>query len=641
MSEGAAYQLAQRGRRPRQRAEWKKAYAKVCPRSRPNLPASGVRAGLEMRVEAGVLAKLAEFAGALDRRGAIPALRMPWSFLVPSSPIMNVDGSAADNELVSRWLGRTIKEKYVVESVIGSGGMAVVYSARHRNGKRFALKMLHRELSLNPLIRQRFVREGYVANRVEHDGAVAVIDDDVTEDGSAFLIMELLHGVTLECLWEANDYRLPLDCVLAIADQLLDVLTAAHAQNIVHRDLKPANIFLTRKGTVKILDFGIARLREGDGSKTESGTTLGTPLFMPPEQASGRSRDIDGRTDLWALGATLFSLLSGQYVHDGENAAQVLIAVATTPAKSLASVLPHAPPAVITLIDKALAFYNEDRWDSAAVMRAAVLAAQSEVGPPVSRDTLGQIVRSTAKGASNSDGESTPGMTPPPNASAPTERLPSQPSAGPRTPAPGTDSSGPRLAPSVNSTKRIAPVAGGSQPIRRSSALLDSSTARALTPATVTPALKSTSHALIGGIVVAALSAIGGAIIALRVVVGASQPAPATSAPAVLATPLTSPPPTASMGVVPLVSPSASAEIETSAKAAPGRLPPPLKLARRPAGGVKLPGSASAPVSGSVAPSPPSPAVEPTPAPAVSPANPQLPGRKPAPTLDRTSPFGN
>jgi len=128
---------------------------------------------------------------------------------------MNADEVPNDYELASRWLGRTINGKYVVQSVVGSGGMAVVYAVKHRNGKRFALKMLHRELSLNPFIRQRFVREGYVANRVEHDGAVAVIDDDVTEDGSAFLVMELLHGVTLERLWEANGNRLTLECVLA------------------------------------------------------------------------------------------------------------------------------------------------------------------------------------------------------------------------------------------------------------------------------------------------------------------------------------------------------------------------------------------------------------------------------------------
>jgi serine/threonine protein kinase len=308
----------------------------------------------------------------------------------------NPGADASELELVSRWLGKTIKEKYVVETMIGSGGMAVVYAARHhRNGKRFAVKMLHRELSLNTFIRQRFLREGYVANRVDHPGAVAVIDDDVTEDGSAFLVMELLVGTTVESLWESHSQRLPLDCVLAIAEQLLDVLTAAHAQNIVHRDLKPANMFLVRDGSVKILDFGIARLREStDSSKTESGTTLGTPLFMPPEQASGRSRDVDGRTDLWAIGATMFSLLSGQYVHDGENATQVLISAATSQARSLTTAVVDPHPVITALIDKALAFDSDDRWESAAAMRAAVAAAHESVfGTPISRDILKRYVQ--------------------------------------------------------------------------------------------------------------------------------------------------------------------------------------------------------------------------------------------------------
>jgi serine/threonine-protein kinase len=311
---------------------------------------------------------------------------------------------ASEQELVSRWLGKTIKDKYVVENVIGSGGMAVVYAARHRNGKRFAVKMLHRELSLNAFIRQRFLREGYVANRVEHPGAVAIIDDDVTDDGSAFLVMELLQGATIEAIWQGSNHRLPLECVLAIAEQLLDVLSHAHAQNVVHRDLKPANMFLTRDGSVKVLDFGIARLHEStDSSRTESGTTLGTPLFMPPEQASGRSRDVDARTDLWAVGATMFSLLSGQYVHDGENATQVLISAATCQARSFTTAMAGAHPAIVALIDKALAFDGADRWDSAIAMRDAILAAHESVfGTSISRDVLKALIRdavvSTGKG---------------------------------------------------------------------------------------------------------------------------------------------------------------------------------------------------------------------------------------------------
>jgi eukaryotic-like serine/threonine-protein kinase len=550
---------------------------------------------------------------------------------------MNVPEVAEDSELISRWLGRTINSKYVVQSVVGNGGMAVVYAVKHRNGKRFALKMLHRELSLNPFIRQRFVREGYVANRVEHDGAVGILDDDITDDGSAFLVMELLHGVTLERLWEASANRLTLECALAIAEQLLDVLAAAHAQTIVHRDLKPANVFITRNGVVKILDFGIARLREGDGSKTESGTTLGTPLFMPPEQASGRSRDVDARTDLWAIGATMFSLLSGQYVHDGENAAQVLIAVATTPSRSLALVAPDMPEDVVALVDKALAFHNEDRWESAVEMRAAVLQAQAKMGVAISRDFLGRIVRATAPAPSNQDVQSTPVTTPAPSDPSRTERLPVPPSQSSSQPWSGGGSAGPSAVPSMHATKRSALA-----PDAISSDLSDSS-ARAMTSHTVAPQLRSSSR-LIGFIAVAALAAVGGAVLAIRFAAGDTEkvvpPTVATPPASVLAVPTpVSAEPVSTMRPVPDDSASvADADTLPSAAASGRPAPGSIKPARKPTrpGGKPPPAEPTAGAEtppASIAATPPA---TPSPAAASAPATP----RKPPPVLDRTSPFG-
>src|SRR5450631_3091958 len=134
--------------------------------------------------------------------------------------------------------------------------MAVVYRATHRNRAEFAIKMLHGELSMREDIRARFLREGYAANSVKHPGAVRVVDDDVAEDGAAFLVMDLLEGATVEELWERADRHLPVPVAAAIVHQLLDVLTAAHEAGIVHRDIKPANLFVTTDGTVKVLDFG-------------------------------------------------------------------------------------------------------------------------------------------------------------------------------------------------------------------------------------------------------------------------------------------------------------------------------------------------------------------------------------------------
>ena len=227
-------------------------------------------------------------------------------------------------------IGRVLRGKYRLDRVLGVGGMAAVYAATHRNKKRFAVKMLHPELSLHEDIRTRFLREGYLANSVEHPGAVAVLDDDVAEDGSAFIVMELLEGTTVEQLWGGYGKRLPLGVVLSIGDAVLDVLISAHSKRIVHRDLKPANLFLTADGRLEVLDFGIARLHdETSRDATATGAMLGTPTFMAPEQPLSEWSKVDAQTDLWAVGACLFSLLTGEFVHSGENAIQVLLAKGT------------------------------------------------------------------------------------------------------------------------------------------------------------------------------------------------------------------------------------------------------------------------------------------------------------------------
>jgi serine/threonine protein kinase len=272
-------------------------------------------------------------------------------------------------------LGTTLRGKYRLDRVLGVGGMAVVYAATHRNLKRFAVKMLHAELSIRDDIRTRFLREGYAANSLDHPGAVAVLDDDVAEDGSAFLVMELLHGGGVDQLWEKSGRRMSPRVVLALGYQLLDVLAVAHAKGIVHRDIKPPNIFLTEEGALKVLDFGIARVRDAVVSgmqTTGTGMLLGTPAFMAPEQAHAKSSEIDGQSDVWAAGATLFTLLSGQLVHEGENATQLLIKAATTQARSLAIVAPGAPPELVEIVDRALAFEKAARWPNAKAMRDAI-----------------------------------------------------------------------------------------------------------------------------------------------------------------------------------------------------------------------------------------------------------------------------
>jgi TPR repeat protein/serine/threonine protein kinase len=272
-------------------------------------------------------------------------------------------------------IGAILKGKYRLERVLGMGGMAAVYKATHRNQAEFALKMLHPQLSLHEDVRTRFLREGYAANSVKHPGVVLIVDDDVTDDGVAFLVMELLRGCPVEMLRDAAGGRLPVQAILSVGEQLLDVLAAAHEKGIVHRDVKPENLFVTTDGTLKVLDFGIARVREataGGSRGTKTGALLGTPAYMAPEQAYGRGHEIDGQTDVWAVGATLFMLLSGESVHVGETAAELLIHAATNHARSLASVAPDVPQHLAQIVDGALAFEKGARWPSAAAMRDAL-----------------------------------------------------------------------------------------------------------------------------------------------------------------------------------------------------------------------------------------------------------------------------
>jgi eukaryotic-like serine/threonine-protein kinase len=271
-------------------------------------------------------------------------------------------------------VGAVLDEKWTLEVLIGSGGMGAVYSARHRNGARAAVKILHPELARLSDVRERFLREGYAANRVEHRGVVQVLDDDIVttgdDEGSAYLVMELLEGESLQDRVMRGP-KLTERELLEVMDAVVDVLAAAHAHGVVHRDLKPENIFLARdperEGVrVKVLDFGLARLAEASGV-TNAGMAVGTPSFMSPEQAAGRSADIDGRTDIFALGATVFRIVTGRRIHDAENMVQLVVLMATNAAPPLRTIAPSVSESFANVVDRALTFEREQRPDANAL----------------------------------------------------------------------------------------------------------------------------------------------------------------------------------------------------------------------------------------------------------------------------------
>jgi eukaryotic-like serine/threonine-protein kinase len=300
---------------------------------------------------------------------------------------------APGDDLVARaqeLVGQTLNEKWHLDALLGAGGMAAVYRATHRNGNKAAIKLLHAQFSMDAALRKRFLREGYVANSVDHAGAVQVLDDGVTDEGALYLVMELLEGMSLHTRWERMNRHFSPRETLSVAHSVLGILVAAHAKGIVHRDIKPDNIFLTKDKRIKLLDFGLARLREKQPeanapksrggrfetpTKTKSGELLGTPAFMAPEQALARTEDIDARTDVWALGATMFTLLTGRAVHEAATPHEQLIMAATKQAPSVIDFLENLPDPVRSVVDRALAFNKVARWPDARSMKQAVEVA--------------------------------------------------------------------------------------------------------------------------------------------------------------------------------------------------------------------------------------------------------------------------
>jgi serine/threonine protein kinase len=273
-------------------------------------------------------------------------------------------------------VGAVLRGKYRLDRLLGIGGMACVYAATHlRNADRVAVKILHRELAIDDGLRTRFLREGEAANRVGHPGTVRALDDDVAEDGSLFMVMDLLDGETLHTRWKQMGRRLGAREVVNLVCEVLDVLSSAHAKGIVHRDLKPENLFLTRDGKVKVLDFGLARPREGSPTETRTGAVFGTPAFMAPEQALGKTSEVDAQSDLWAVGATAFVLLTGRLVHQAETTEETLALAATLSAAPRGLVDSGVPPVIARVVDRALAFHKADRWPSARAMRDALIRA--------------------------------------------------------------------------------------------------------------------------------------------------------------------------------------------------------------------------------------------------------------------------
>ncbi|MFY2562540.1 protein kinase domain-containing protein [Corallococcus terminator] len=278
-------------------------------------------------------------------------------------------------------LGTVLRDTYEISGVLGRGGMGTVFLARHLRlpGRQVAIKVLRPDASLGKDVYLRFRREAEIASRLGHPNIVEVIDFDTLEDGSPFLVMEHLRGMPLSRRMRKGA-PLTLPEVFSIARQMGSALQAAHGAGVIHRDLKPGNVFLVPMEVagmsvehVKLLDFGISKILDSKTVQTQDAILLGTPQYMAPEQATGKNKDVDLRTDIFSFGCMVYEMLARKLpFKDGGILPELIYRIVYDPPEPLAEVAPETPEHVIRAIEKALAKRPEDRFPDVSAFIAAL-----------------------------------------------------------------------------------------------------------------------------------------------------------------------------------------------------------------------------------------------------------------------------
>ena len=285
--------------------------------------------------------------------------------------------------------GLVLGGKYRLEAEIGRGAMGTVWAAMHESlGQRVAVKVISQEHANSEELRRRFDTEARAAAKLRSRFVVGVYDNGLTDHGLPYIVMEYLEG---ECLEDriAREGSIHVADVARISRHIARALSKAHARGIVHRDLKPANIFITKSDdeddgddwTAKVLDFGIAKMEDfGDRSTTKTGTVLGTPLFMSPEQVRGAS-GVDSRADLYSMGMVVYNMLTGTYAFEGQSFGDLLVSICTDPLPELSRSAPDAPPALSAWFRKTCARDPNDRYQTADELMRALSDAIGDTSP--------------------------------------------------------------------------------------------------------------------------------------------------------------------------------------------------------------------------------------------------------------------
>ena len=290
------------------------------------------------------------------------------------SPEPDEKGGTPDNPEAWGNNGLVGEGRYRLTRRLGRGGMAEVFAAEDlRLGRTVAVKLLRSDLAEDPVSKARFTREAQSVAALNHHAVVAVYDsgEDVTPGGTVpYIVMELVEGRTIRDLL-LNAQTPPPDQALIIVSGVLEALAYSHQHGIVHRDIKPANVIITHDGAVKVMDFGIARALDGaQNTMTQTGTVMGTPQYLSPEQALGKP--IDTRSDLYAVGCLLYELLTGRPPFVGETPLSVVYQHVQDEPRLPSQVSDTVPPELDGLVMRSLAKDPDDRFQSAEEMRALV-----------------------------------------------------------------------------------------------------------------------------------------------------------------------------------------------------------------------------------------------------------------------------
>ena len=311
--------------------------------------------------------------------------------------------------------GRVLGGRYRLDRELARGGMATVWIAEDPLlSRRVAVKLLLPELAVDDALRVRFRNEAIAAAKLTHPGIVATYDTG-DDDGTAYIVMELVEGKTLRHLIDERG-RLPVHEAVDISSQVADALDHAHRQGLVHRDIKPANVLVQTDGRVKVTDFGIAKAAGGD-DLTRTGTVVGTARYLAPEQVNGHT--VDGRADVYALGLILYEMLAGRAPFGGDSDMATAVARLTNAPEPIRAARPEVSRPLEDVLARSLARDPEYRYQSAQAFKDALapgldMAPTGPLAPPAPPRRA----------------------SPPPDGPSPTQVAPSPPRPGPAHPAP-------------------------------------------------------------------------------------------------------------------------------------------------------------------------------------------------------------